>query len=443
MSTDDTQPETPGTSGPSETPGPSDGFDSLLGAAPESAGNSRKALRAQREAAEEAERLESFQRQFQEGDRQERRQALAEFDARPAEKPRRRRRWVPLVVTLTILAALGGGAAAAWFSFQPQIQQFVTMFEPKEFDGTPGPETTITIVDGDTASSLAPKLREAGVIKNADAFYRTALAARPEPVFHAGVYSIPTNITSSAALVALTSSANAVSSKVVIPEGTMLPPALDIIAESTGVARSDLDAASAEILSSGILPAEATTLEGFVFPATYTFDPDTSARAILDRMVARSFEALDAAGVAPDQRWHTVVLAALIQREAGLADDYPKVSRVFLNRLDPALWPSGLLQSDATVAYGTGQFHTVETTPAQRADESNPYNTYAHPGLPSGPISNPGDLAINAALHPADGSWLFFVTWNLDTGETAFSTTMAEHDAAVARWGEWMRENGR
>jgi UPF0755 protein len=113
------------------------------------------------------------------------------------------------------------------------------------------------------------------------------------------------------------------------------------------------------------------------------------------------------------------------------------VSRVFLNRLAIGM----LLQSDATVAYGTGHTNTVTTTNAERADASNPYNTYVHPGLPPGPISNPGDLAINAALHPADGPWLYFVTWNLKTGETIFSTTIAEHNAAVAKWQQWMKDN--
>ena len=64
-----------------------------------------------------------------------------------------------------------------------------------------------------------------------------------------------------------------------------------------------------------------------------------------------------------------------------------------------------------------------------------------HPGLPVGPISNPGDLAINAVVHPADGPWMFFVTWNLKTGETIFSTTEAEHEAAVEKWQQWMKDN--
>ena len=128
------------------------------------------------------------------------------------------------------------------------------------------------------------------------------------------------------------------------------------------------------------------------------------------------------------------MLASIVQREAGSnLEDFPKVARVFQNRLDQGM----NLESDATVAYGTGNTHTVWTTDAERADASNLYNTYANPGLPVGPIGNPGDVAINAAIHPADGPWLFFVPVNLATGETVFSTTVDEHEAAVAQLQEW------
>ena len=91
---------------------------------------------------------------------------------------------------------------------------------------------------------------------------------------------------------------------------------------------------------------------------------------------------------------------------------------------------------------GIGDDSTVETSDAERADPGNPYNTYVHPGLPPGPIGNPGDVAIDAALNPADGPWLYFVTVNLETGETVFSATLEEHDAAVQRFLQYLEENG-
>ena len=99
------------------------------------------------------------------------------------------------------------------------------------------------------------------------------------------------------------------------------------------------------------------------------------------------------------------------------------------------------LQSDATVAYGTGNLHVVTTTADERADATNPYNTYANDGLPVGPIGAPGDTAIQAALDPTPGDWLYFVTVNPETGETVFSTTLAEHNVGVQQFQQWLRDN--
>lgn len=355
------------------------------------------------------------------------------------EEPKRKRGWVkPLVVVVVILAVLGGMAGAAYSIFQPQVAQFVNALTPKD-DDYPGDgtgEVMFTIVSGDTGSDIATNLHKAGVTKSYDAFYSLLLRQKPEVDFQPGVFKLKKEMSAQSALIALQDTASRVENTAVIPEGTAAADALQIVAEQTKIPLADLQAAAANPADYG-LPAEAKTLEGFLFPATYTFAPGTTAHDAIKTMVDRMFQSLDAAGVTPENRWNTVVLASVVQREAGLKDDYPKVARVFLNRLAQG-WD---LQSDATVAYGTGNTHRVETTDAERADAGNPYNTYVHPGLPVGPISNPGDLAIDAVVHPADGPWMFFVTWNLETGETIFSTTEAEHEAAVEKWQQWMKDN--
>ncbi|MGO3884869.1 MAG: endolytic transglycosylase MltG [Mycetocola sp.] len=370
-------------------------------------------------------------------DRERRRQAL-NSDSAPQ---RRRGRWIkPVIVVVVIVSILGGGAVFAYSMFKPQIDAIAARFQPSDYEGDGTGEVMIQIVEGDNGEDIAATLADNDVVLTSRAFYSLLLGQPTEIVFHPGTYRLKQQMSAQAALTALQDEANRLENGFVIPEGTGIDDVFSIISAGLDIPVKDLEKAAEDPSSFG-LPAEATTLEGFLFPATYTFEPGVSATEVLTRLVDRSLSALDDAGVEPDKRWTTVILASLIQREAGLAPDYPKVARVFLNRLDSELWPSGLLQSDATVAYGTGNTHTVETTPAERADASNPYNTYANPGLPVGPISNPGDLAINAALNPADGDWLYFVTWNLDSGETAFSTTLEEHEAAVARWQEWMAAN--
>jgi UPF0755 protein len=228
---------------------------------------------------------------------------------------------------------------------------------------------------------------------------------------------------------------NRIVARAVIPEGSTLPTILQRVADATGVSLEELQSASTDYESLG-LPATLPSLEGYLFPATYTFDPGLSAQQLLQVMVDRMNESLDAAAVAPADRHRVLALAALIQKEGGSEADFLKVSRVFTNRIEQGM----LLQSDATVSYGSGS-SSIFTSDAERADASNPYNTYVHAGLPVGPISAPGDAAINAALNPADGPWLFFVLINGVTGETAFSTTVREHDAAVRVWQQWLRDN--
>ena len=353
------------------------------------------------------------------------------------QKPSKKRRSLkPLWVTLIVLALLGGLASTAYAIFQPQVAKIVAGFEPNDYKGSGSGEVLITIKSGDNGSNIATTLQKAGVTKTFDAFYSLLLKQHPEPVFQPGAYRLARQMSAQAALSTLENPKSRIDQTAVIPEGTAEKDILPLLAAATKLPLADLQKAAADVKSYGV-PAGAKTLEGFLFPATYKFTPGTSAHNVVKTLVDRSFTALDSAGVAPADRWKTVVLASIVQREAGLAPDYPKVSRVFLNRLAQG-WK---LQSDATVAYGTGHTNTVTTTDAERADASNPYNTYVHAGLPVGPISNPGDLAINAALHPATGPWMYFVTWNLKTGETIFSTTQAEHDAAVQKWQQWMRDN--
>ena len=253
--------------------------------------------------------------------------------------------------------------------------------------------------------------------------------------FIPGNYSLQKEMSAQSALDALLDPANKVTSKLLIIEGSTLPSVLEIISQTTGIPLEELQTEAANYAQFG-LPTNAPSLEGYLFPATYELDGTETAVGLLQMLVDTTFERLDAAGVTVEDRHRVLTMAALIQREAGPnTDDFYKISRVFQNRID-ADWR---LESDATVAYGTGNLNTVWTTDEERADASNLYNTYANPGLPIGPIGAAGDLAIDAALYPADGPWFFFVPINLATGETVFSETVDEHEAAVEVLREWCR----
>jgi UPF0755 protein len=157
-------------------------------------------------------------------------------------------------------------------------------------------------------------------------------------------------------------------------------------------------------------------------------------------MVTRNKDVLDELGVPASKQREVIIKASIVQAEGGSEADFGKIARAIENRLDNKLGNGGRLEMDSNVAYGTGHFG-IFTTPAERADGSNKYNTYFHPGLPVGPISNPGEAAIKAVLHPPAGNWAYFVVVNLDTGETKFADTYAEHLKNVAEWQAWYRAN--
>ncbi|MBF4616515.1 endolytic transglycosylase MltG [Clavibacter sp. VKM Ac-2873] len=319
--------------------------------------------------------------------------------------------------------------------FGPVVAALLTPAEPTDYDGDGSGEVQVVVKTGDTGSTIGDTLAAEDVVKTSKAFYRAVVASGGEIVFQPGTYTLRKQMSAASALAMLQDPASQIQAKVTIPEGQTVAQAFELIAEGTGTPVADLEAAAADRAALGI-PAEAPNIEGYLFPATYDFPPGTSATDMVKAMVSRTFEALDQAGVAPADRHRVLTLAALIQKEARFEGDFYKVSRVFQNRIAIGM----PLQSDATVAYGAQSVGRVTTTDAERADD-NPWNTYVHPGLPAGPISNPGDLAIKAAIAPADGPWLYFVTVNTITGDTVFSQTYEEHQKAVAQWQQFMKDN--
>lgn len=347
-------------------------------------------------------------------------------------RTRRKRVLISLGVVVALLAGLAIAGSALWSTYGDRVSQALG-WTSNDYAGSGTGEVVVTIRPGDVGETIAETLAEADVVKTADAFYELLLKQDPQVDFHPGSFTLKKQMSAQAALDALRDPANAIQLTVTIPEGESADGAFERLAEVTGITVTEFAAAAKDPTAFGV-PKQFPSIEGFLFPATYTFEPDDTAESILQKLVDRMFQALDEHGVSKKEAFTTLTLASIVQREAGSnLDDFPKIARVFLNRLDIGM----NLQSDATVAYGTGRTHTVWTTPEERADASNKYNTYANPGLPIGPIGLPGDVAIDAAVNPASGDWLFFMPINLETGETVFSNTAEEHEVAVQQLGEW------
>lgn len=292
---------------------------------------------------------------------------------------------------------------------------------------------TFTISPGEIGEDIAVSLEEAGVVKTSQAFYDLLLVQDPQVEFQPGFYALKYEMSSQAALDALQDPANRIELSLTVPEGMAAQDIFQRASEVSGIAIADFEAVAQNYVELGV-PADFPSIEGFLFPATYSLNPGETAETLLQRMVDRMWQAMAEHQVPEADVFDVITLASVIQREAGSnPDDFYKISRVFQNRLEIGM----KLESDATVHYSTGQSDSVSLDADDKADAGNLYNTYANEGLPFGPIGNPGDLAIDAAMNPADGDWLYFVTVNPETGETVFSVTYEEHNAGVRRLDEW------
>jgi len=353
------------------------------------------------------------------------------------ERKRRRRRSIG-VVAVALVMVLGAGYVV--------VELMGGMFQSGSADSGavedyPGPghgATTVVITSGQTGAQMAATLVDAGVVGSAKAFNQ-AFAANPDAsTIQPGTYNMLLEMKASDAIVALLDPASRASFRVTIPEGLTRDQILTKISEKTLIPIEDLTAAAADPAAIG-LPAEAGgNAEGWLFPATYDVQPDATAASVLQQMTAQTQNILTTKGV-PREQWADVLKkASLVEREAKLDEDRPKIARAIQNRLDRGM----KLDIDAATAYGAHKSGT-ELTDADLADASNPYNLRKVVGLPPTPIASPGEKSIDAVLNPAEGPWLFWVTVNPETGETLFATTNDEHNQNRLKLDQWLSEHGQ
>jgi UPF0755 protein len=335
------------------------------------------------------------------------------------------RRWAPWLALSVVVALLLGAGAGYYYVYR-------TYLHPPDFAG-PGTTTRVVrIFPGDTATVVGQRLQQDGVVASARAFSNAAKASGQGSALEPGYYRVRLHMNAALAFALLLKPSSREQTKVTIPEGWRLSQIIAALGRDTGNPQGYRQAI--KNVPALNLPSFAKGHpEGYLFPATYDVQPNTPPLKVLQQMVTRfDAEAADlhlpaAAAHAELTQSDVIIVASLIQAEGKHLADFPKIARVIYNRLNSS--PQIPLQLDSTVMYALythGVRVRTDQQVAQHLKVNSPYNTFLHTGLPPGPIDSPGDAAIKAALHPAHGSWMYFVTVDPKTGLTKFTSSFAQ-----------------
>jgi UPF0755 protein len=338
---------------------------------------------------------------------------------RPGRPARRRRMSAPLIAVLVLVVFLAGGGAVG-YKF---LRQYVI---PPDYAGSGFGSVVVQVKQDQTATDVAQTLFRLGVVASPRAFVKAAEQSNRPTALQPGYYRLHKHMRALLAWDLLLTPSSRIQVKVAIPEGLRESQIIDRLSAKTGIRIQDYRAALANPGALGLPPYAKNRAEGYLFPATYPVEPKMTAVDVLRTMVrqfnaeANKIDLVDTARRVNLKPEEAIIVASLVQAEGGRVADFPKIARVIYNRLDTNM----KLQLDSTVMYALHTFGILASD--QQLKVQSPYNTYLRLGLPPGPIDSPGEAAIQAALHPAQGNWTFFVTVNPKTGRTVFTSSPAE-----------------
>ncbi len=355
---------------------------------------------------------------------------------RRGDGSRRRGRFRAALIALVVLAVFVSGAGVVGYHF---LRQYVI---PPDYSGSGYGSVVVQIKQNQTATEVAQTLFGLGVVASPRAFVKAAEQSSRPTALEPGSYRLHRNMQAALAFDLLLSPAARIQSEVTIPEGLRASQIVATLGAKSGIPLEAYRAAFADPAALGLPSYARNRPEGYLFPATYPVQPRTTATGVLQAMV-QQFDAeatrinlvstANAVNLTPAE---AITVASLVQAEGGRIADYPKIARVIYNRL-AANMP---LQLDSTVMYALHAYGILATN--QQLQVNSPYNTYKHTGLPPGPIDSPGDAAINAALHPQTGNWLYFVTVNPKTGLTEFTSSPIRFAQLRAELQQYLGQGG-
>ena len=341
-------------------------------------------------------------------------------DMRRRREQKRRRLYITIIAALVvvILIGVGGFSGVRALKRWKAANEANSQSQIEDYTGPGDKEVTFTVESGQGAAEIAENLVKAKIVKSAAAF--TSAVSGAAATLYPGSYALKTHMKASDVVKILSDQSQA-GGFAEIRAGERVSDIIANAAQASGIDVSEFQAII-DGGGSGILPEEAGgKFEGWLEPGTYNAQ-NKSAEDIIKSMVDARIAKFDDLGMPTgSERERILIIASIAESEVGSDKYYGQVARVILNRIDSDM----ALGMDTTVAYGLG-ISASRLTDDQLNDDSNPYNTRIHKGLTPTPISNPGDDAIKASINPPEGKWMYFVTTNLQTGETKFVETEDE-----------------
>lgn len=353
-----------------------------------------------------------------------------------AERKRRRRRRT-VVTSVVVALALALVCVVGYQALGVVRGASASATAVSDYTGGGEGEVVITVPDGATGADIARILKDAGVVATERAFTDAYAANSNASKIQAGTYTLHLRMSAANAVAMLLDPAARSDHSVTVPEGYSKDQVRDRLVTTAGFSQAEVDAAFADAAAIGLPDQAGGNVEGWLAPSTYDVPEGATATDVVASMVSKTLARLQALGVSENDYESVLTKASIVEREVARPDYYGQVARVIDNRLaDTDGETKGRLQMDSTVLYGLGRVGGIPTAD-EVADASNPYNTYQHAGLPPTPIASPGEEALRAVLSPPAGSWLYFVTVDLQTGETLFATTHEEQQANTQRLNEY------
>ena len=351
---------------------------------------------------------------------------------------KRRRHWLTslvIVITLVAVGVLGYKAIGIMRDASAQATH------AEDYKGEGEGEVTVTIPEGASGADIGDILQSKGVVASGKAFTNAAKNNPKGTTIQPGTYKLKKKMSASSALQALLDPESKGDHTLTVIAGSTKQSVKERLKKVGNFTDEQIEAAYADSAAIG-LPAEAGgNVEGWLAPGTYDITENATPKDLIKKMVSQTVTRLKELKVPKEDYQKVLTKASIVEREVNSERYYGQAARVIENRLSQTDGEThGLLQMDSTVQYGLGRYGGIPTE-AETQDANNPYNTYVHKGLPPGPIGSPGEAAIKAVLNPPAGSWLYFVTVNLETGETLFASTNEEQKANTKKLSDYCNKN--